>query len=248
MTLLFVASSCGCPSSRAYFSRADEERRDAVHPSRPQHRPPLNTTNRLFFFSPPNQRSGNVAVELLLLLRHKSSMMMMMVPEKRREEKRREEKRRRFSPVLRAFSTTTTTTRGFLTKEAETMMCLIYSLLCVGETTSVCLPRRAHFDATDAHTRRKRERTEEERTHFLFSMTLEMSSNETTTTTTTTTTSIHSTGLTVLTTELARAMRPGNACLKTSRRQETVVSPRHRVLVDGRCDRRWRFGWVWFGF
>ena len=37
-------------------------------------------------------------------------------------------------------------------------------------------------------------------------------------------------------------MRSGNACLKTSRRQETVVSPRHRVLVDGRCDRRWRFG------
>ena len=62
-------------------------------------------------------------------------------------------------------------------------MCLIYSLLCVGETNDICVAdpeRRKHFDATDAHTRRKRENEPKKRgtTHFLFSMIPEMSSKD----------------------------------------------------------------------
>jgi len=95
-----------------------------------------------------------------------------------REEKRREEKRRDafVSLVLRAFSTTTTTTtRGFLTKEeVETMMCLIYSLLCVGETTFVWPDQKEKHcpSSSKTHTERERERENEPKKrggrHFFY--------------------------------------------------------------------------------
>ena len=102
--------------------------------------------------------------------------MMTMVPEKRREET--------LLSLSRSSRLFDDDNARVLTKEVETMMCLIYSLLCVGETNDICVAdpeRRKHFDATDAHTRRKRENEAKKRgtTHFLFSIVIpEMSSKD----------------------------------------------------------------------
>ena len=91
--------------------------------------------------------------------------MMTMVPEKRREET--------LLSLSRSSRLFDDDNARVLTKEVETMMCLIYSLLCVGETNDICVAdpeRRKHFDATDAHTHRKRENEAKKRggRHFFY--------------------------------------------------------------------------------
>mmetsp|Transcript_6536 Transcript_6536/g.19506 ORF Transcript_6536/g.19506 Transcript_6536/m.19506 type:complete len:99 (-) Transcript_6536:1560-1856(-) len=56
----------------------------------------------------------------------------------------------------------------------------IFPFVRWGNDICVADPERKHFDATDAHTRRKRENEPKKRgtTHFLFSMIPEMSSKD----------------------------------------------------------------------
>jgi hypothetical protein len=140
--------------SSVLLPRGREERRDAVHPSRPQHRP--HSTRRMpFLLLASKSKVGK---------RPRASSSSSSSQKLDDDDGPREEKRRDafVSLVLRAFSTTLT--RGFLTKEeVETMMmCLIYSLLCVGETTFVWPdPERKALSLLPKNTRRKRERERE---------------------------------------------------------------------------------------